>query len=306
MVNVAGVAGLHKQAQGYSNLAEAALELDVSEADRGLVHEYLAIYLAGVGRWRENETYSLSTAAIAETIGNRRLWQEAISCLALTTMWRGEIERSAELRRQVFEAAARDEDRQIQVWGLCEQAEMALLHGDSDAAARLLTQAGEIAGDLGLTEQIWLNGLLAETRRRLGDMAGARTAVDAAQAAISAAPPSAFYLTAPIAGMIAVNMALWREAPDNAALKKRAKKSIDLIARYARSFPVARPRKFLWQGIYNWAEGDEEKAAIAWQKGMASARELQMPYEEGLLLLSVGRSYRCRIERTAAVCDSGT
>ena len=288
MVNVAGIIGLHKQAQGYIRLTEEALNLDVPLPDRGLVLQYLAIYYAGAGNWAENEASCQGAIEIAEKIGNRRRWQENVSCLALALYSQGEIERSSRLRRQVLDAAAKENDRQIQVWGWLELAEIALLHGDAQEAAGFLTQAQEIGGDRGLTEEIWLHGLLGVTFLRRGDIGAAQMAVDQAQAAISRSAPGAFYLLEALSGMAEVNMALWQESPENGELKKRMQRTTGMLKQFGRSFPFSKPRSLLWQGLFTWHNGSEDKATKIWLSGLQSARELNMPYDEGLILSQLG------------------
>ena len=248
MVNVAGVTGLHKQAQGYIRLTEEALNLDVSQSDRGLVLQYLAIYYAGAGRWTENENSCQGAIEIAERIGNHRRWQENVSCLALALYSQGAIERSTALRHQVLDAASRDDDRQIQIWGWLELAEISLLQGKLQEAADFLAKSQNIEGGRGLTEEIWLFGLLGVTHLRSGAVEAARTAVDRAQAAIARSAPGAFYLLEALSGMAELNMALWQAAPESKELKKRMKSTNGMLKQFARSFPFSKPRSLLWSG----------------------------------------------------------
>ncbi|MDX1415534.1 MAG: AAA family ATPase [Candidatus Promineifilaceae bacterium] len=287
MVNVAGVAGLHKQALGYTRLADEALQLDVPLQDQGLVRQYLSIYPAGAARWAENENNCQAAIAIAETIGNRRRWLENVSCLALALYARGEIERSSQLRQQVLDAAVKEEDRQIQIWGWLELAEIALLHNMVEDALSYLNQAQGIEEGRGLTEEIWLYGLLSVAYLRQEDMAAAETAVDNAHAATSQSTPGAFYLLEALSGMAETNLALWRAAPADAELEKRCKSTVGMLKQFARSFPFSKPRSLLWAGAFAAHRGETKKAANLWQDGLQSARQLHTPYDEGLLLVQL-------------------
>ena len=287
MVNVAGIMGLHKQAQVYIRLANEALNLDVPLPDQGLVLQYLAIYYGGAGLWAENEASCLGAMDIAETVGNRRRWQENSSCLALALYSQGEIERSSQLRRQVLDAAVKVDDRQIQAWGWLELAEIGLLRGKIQEAANFLAQAKELGESLGLTEEIWLYGLLAVTHLRLGDSEAAKTAVDKAQAAVAQKTPGAFYLLEPLSGITEVNTALWLQKPEDSELKQRVQKNIAVLKQFARSFPFSNPRSLYWQGLFNQYDSSQTKATKLWLKGLQSARELKMPYDEGLILLEL-------------------
>ena len=288
MVNVAGVTGLHKQAQGYIRLTEQALNMDVSLSDRGLVLQYLAIYYGGAGRWTENETSCQGAIEIAEKIGNRRRWQENVSCLALALYSQGAIERSTDLRHQVLDAASKDDDRQIQIWGWLELAEISLLQGKLQEATDFLARAQNIEGGRDSTEEIWLFGLLGVTHLRSGAVEAAKTAVDQAQAAIARSAPGAFYLLEALSGMAELNMALWQNAPESGELKKRMKGTLAMLKQFARSFPFSKPRSLLWSGMFALHSGNGGKATKIWLEGLTSARELKMPCDEALILAQLG------------------
>ena len=56
-----------------------------------------------------------------------------------------------------------------------------------------------------------------------------------------------------------------------------------------RIYPIAKPRAWLWQGLYDWLDGKPGRARRAWQKSLAMAQKLAMPYDEALAYYEVGR-----------------
>ena len=58
---------------------------------------------------------------------------------------------------------------------------------------------------------------------------------------------------------------------------------------YARVFPIGKPQAYLWQGVFEWLLGHQGKAQKLWQKGLAVAQELEMPYDAALLHYQLAR-----------------
>lgn len=52
--------------------------------------------------------------------------------------------------------------------------------------------------------------------------------------------------------------------------------------RYARVFPIAKPRALLWQGLHYWLLGRHQRVNTLWKSGITQAEQLGMVYEEGL------------------------
>ncbi|MBI1878215.1 MAG: hypothetical protein HYR94_08320 [Chloroflexi bacterium] len=72
-------------------------------------------------------------------------------------------------------------------------------------------------------------------------------------------------------------------------LKSNAQQSCQALRQYARAFPIGQARAWLWQGLYHWLSGQPARAYSAWQKSLAAAERLTMPYEQALALYEMGR-----------------
>ncbi|MCI0527435.1 MAG: hypothetical protein L0Y56_08320, partial [Nitrospira sp.] len=72
-------------------------------------------------------------------------------------------------------------------------------------------------------------------------------------------------------------------------IKLLAGRACKALHRYARIFPIGRPRAWLWQGLYDWLAGRPSKAFKTWKKSLATAEQLVMPYEQGLTHYEIGR-----------------
>ena len=58
---------------------------------------------------------------------------------------------------------------------------------------------------------------------------------------------------------------------------------------FARVFPIARPRARLWRGLILRLSGHPSRACVVWRDGLEWAGRLDMPYEQALLHLEIGR-----------------
>jgi hypothetical protein len=68
-----------------------------------------------------------------------------------------------------------------------------------------------------------------------------------------------------------------------------AQQACDALHRYARVFPIGRPRAWLNQGRLHWLEHKTGPAWAAWRTSAQLAGQLDMPYEEGLAHYEMGQ-----------------
>jgi hypothetical protein len=83
-------------------------------------------------------------------------------------------------------------------------------------------------------------------------------------------------------------LALWErgENPADARLARRGTKE---LRRYARYFPIARPRALVNGGLESWLDGDTRAARRSWRAGLKAAHRLEMPYEAARAHYEIGR-----------------
>ena len=98
------------------------------------------------------------------------------------------------------------------------------------------------------------------------------------------------------AGIPLVYLGLWEAAKRGQygkgreeSFKKLAYQACRSLHGYARVFPIAEPRAWLWQGVFDWRDGRPSKARQAWQKSADGARRLAMPYDLALAEFEIGR-----------------
>ena len=90
------------------------------------------------------------------------------------------------------------------------------------------------------------------------------------------------------ANLPAVHLQLWETSGQYRTPAKHAARNLYI---YALMFQVGRPRAWLWRGLYNWLAGRQNKARQAWQRSIAIAESLSMPYEQSLGHFKLGRQH---------------
>ena len=109
---------------------------------------------------------------------------------------------------------------------------------------------------------------------------------------ISELQPRGPYTLYGYAGIAETYLTLWENSSaddDATALAKKARQACNALQRFARVFPIGRPRAYLYQGWYEWLSGNRARAHKTWQQSVAAAERLAMPYEEGLAHYEIGR-----------------
>ena len=91
-----------------------------------------------------------------------------------------------------------------------------------------------------------------------------------------------------------VALALWldrrgRGEGDAGPWRAMAAQAVGHLGRYARVFPIGRPRALLHQGLVAWTDGRAGRARRDWRAALAAAERLGMRYEQALALDILGR-----------------
>lgn len=294
---------LRSLADVYSRLALETASGEEDLAALAWVLQMTGIYSTGIGRWSAAFEAEERAAAINKRIGRLRWWEESRGTLALARHLHGDYVRSRELYREIYTSGHERGDRQIQVWGLTGRVESELRLGGEqhmDEAITFLERAKELLSEYqypNRPDQIQVNSLIAQVRLRRGDWELASQAAEYTAELIAAEwAPSTFYTFEAYAGVPLVYLGLWAaqlrgqySINEQGALKKTAWKACRNFHGYARVFPVAKPRAWLWQGVYDWQASKTRKAFKAWQKSLEYAERLDMLYDQGLAHYEIGR-----------------
>ena len=110
----------------------------------------------------------------------------------------------------------------------------------------------------------------------------------------AALPPVKCYWFDLYAMSAEVALALWldrrgRDGGDTGPWRAMADQAVRYLGRYARVFPIGRPRALLHRGLLAWTAGRAGPARRDWQAALAAAERLGMRYEQALALDMLGR-----------------
>ncbi len=278
---VAGIVPLPRVASSYFRLAEATLKTAYDPE----VESYLAIiyaqYQSGLGNWPEATAASDRGLEVAERLGFRRRWEDGAAVLCNVT-WGRDFDDCLIWGERMYESAARRGDSQMVSWGLLRRAEVHAARGDVDAAEVGLRHAEGMVSALGRPEQIRALGLRSLLSLERGDERAAVEAADRGASLVAEAKSIHTYCIEPYARIAQVQLAAaaaGRGDPSKTLAACRA------LGAAARIFPIALPRYCLLEGARRWQSGKRRAAASLWQRGLRSAIDLHIPYEEALLRL---------------------
>jgi len=290
----AGLIPLHTLARAYGRRAMQAARNIKDQRSLAWVCFVTGFYAIGIGRWREAEERLRQAIQINASLGDRRRWEESWVVHAHTAFFQGRFDQGTELYAELFRRTTRrEEDVQQQVWALDGQAMNLLRLGRMDQAIALLKVAAPLLASCNdRAEEISHHGLLAATRFRLGEKEPALQAAERTANLVARSHPAAPYLLEAYGGVAEVYLSLGEASSkmeESRQLLALSKEACRLLDRFARQFPIGRPRSLLNSGRLAWMGGKRRQAGKAWHRALAEAGAMQMPYEQALAHLEIGR-----------------
>jgi hypothetical protein len=137
-------------------------------------------------------------------------------------------------------------------------------------------------------------GLRAVGRFRLGQHNQAEQDAEAVLHLIERTRPVANYDLEGYAGAAEVFLSLWESSLAETgkvprALKDRARRTCDILRKFAQIFPIALPRAWAWWGWFQYLAQRRGPARRSWRLALQHAERLNMQYEQGLIHREIGR-----------------
>jgi len=253
------------------------------------------IYDIGIGRWEHVKEKTGAAIIISESLGDRRQWEECVANQANNALLKGEISRSVDLFESLLFEARRRNNQLHLVWALEGLANHKLRFGETDQAVELLEEALKtLPRDVDQITEFEVYGLLSAARVRLNNIT---LAIDAAESAMKLInrSPTAYSMFQGYSGIAEVYLHLWcnsitesTTSTDSYEYSKIAFQAIKHFRSYARIFPIGKPMALRFEGIYYLLKGKSKKAENIWSKSLATAEQLEMPYEIGIAHYELG------------------
>ncbi|MBN1954506.1 MAG: AAA family ATPase [Anaerolineae bacterium] len=297
MCMACGVSGFHALARMYSRQARETAQAVGELATQAWTLTVESLYQIGVGSWETARESTAQAVAMWQRLGDWHRLGETMGLVCWIDYFAGAFAASMAAYREIESMARQRDDVQQLFWGLIGQAEGLLRQGHAGYLERADALLEEVLtlleARIGRVEEVRAYGVLALFELRCGERQRARQAADEAMERMAQAPPVAVGMLEGYAGTAEACLALWEGSSGSAAgarreLGRAARDAGRMLRAYARVFPVGRPRAWLLQGRYEWRAGRPARARRAWQRGLVAARQMGMPYEEGLLHLEAG------------------
>ncbi|HLF29277.1 MAG TPA: AAA family ATPase [Anaerolineae bacterium] len=300
---IAGLIPLHSLAETYSQLAQETARNLAHLPTQAFMLIRISLYRVGVGRWREAEADLGEALALTEHLSDRITWIGGAAVMFLVLGRQGKFAQMAQLAAETRALAQRVENAAFEVWGLNAGAYSLLLLGQGDEALRLAEAALALAPEAENADRVArmdTYGILAKICVYQGDLSRVERTVEILEPLVLRASPTNHAALYSYGNLAEAALVLWEAAQLSGfsskpskftpqELEARARRACKALHRYARVFPVAKPAACLRQGAYDWLAGEFGKAHQNWQKALAAAERLEMPYEQGLAHYFIGQ-----------------
>ncbi|MBI6545871.1 MAG: AAA family ATPase, partial [Cyanobacteria bacterium NC_groundwater_1444_Ag_S-0.65um_54_12] len=288
-----------KLVETYVTAARHAV-VDMDPWTKAYVHSRCAMASLSLRNWDDVRSDCETAIATFDRLSDWRLANEARHWLALLAWHTGDWERTIALSGQICEAALARDDVQAQLMGLLLTAQYHLHKGKIAAALASLKQAEPLVeSSQDRINAVWHRGLVAQANLVIGCTDEARSAVLlAGQLAISCGgrilSPDNLLPTAEVA------LELWeldmqtagnKARSDNNDLKKLCYWACNQLRQINRTtqFSILKADSMRMSGKLAWLNGRTARSERLWRKAITIARDLGLPYQEGLANLEIAR-----------------
>jgi class 3 adenylate cyclase/tetratricopeptide (TPR) repeat protein len=271
-----------------------SLELAKSEGtltDFAWSHMVNMVYSATQGKWDEVHHSADISARGYRKLGARIRWQtvKSIACFAYFST--GQFSEATEALWELKRSETRETPDQILAWIYAADMVIALARDDVTLEQIHRLQRAETSV-LNHSDRLLCQGLIARGMMRLGDIGAALVAADRALATLAHHSPTAWHITAGIAGAAETYLNALAYDPGTqdlrSELQNRSLAACRALRNHAGKAPVSRPMAEVLLGRYHLEHGHHRRARGLWNRAITHADRLQMPYEKALALYHTG------------------
>jgi predicted ATPase/DNA-binding SARP family transcriptional activator len=291
---VASTIPLPSLAHLYQKLAQGMVYQFERPKSTAVVLEYAGIYAyaCSVNNWSQAEAMLAQAGALFRELGLWRYWGETQSIQGKLRVQQGRYEEAEGYFAELLTIARQHGDRAAEHWALTGLADIALRRGRPDAAQVVawLERAETLSAEYpGFTQNVLWYGLMAVARYRQGEALLALQAAEAGLHYIQRGGLVGFWAMGGFAGVADTFLSLAAASQAGAVagqpprsfagLMKSARQACRALQGFARLYPYARPRAWLYEGQYQQLAGRPAQAQRAWQHCQEWATRLGMPQE---------------------------
>ncbi|MEX0787483.1 MAG: AAA family ATPase [Anaerolineales bacterium] len=288
--------GLPGLAETFRRLAKSTAEHVGQESVTAYVLLATSVFTVGEARWEESRASLDRAIELYRRLGDWNRLGTTLMFRSHVDLFLGEFPAFSQRLRELEQLAKRSGSFLHRIWALDGQAEASLRTGNAQAVADVIPalqfSLTQIQGKGLQSEEAVVYGLLTQAFLRLNRFAEAREAADAAAERITKSPPTFYSELEGYAGPVQGYLEFWEKAGegfDRGSQEAQVNSARRLLLRFARIFPVARPRMEILEAWRTWLAGDKAGAGRKWLRAAALARSLTMPLEEAQAHQELGR-----------------
>ncbi|MET8122578.1 BTAD domain-containing putative transcriptional regulator [Micromonospora sp. NPDC005189] len=299
---IVGTLGLRRLAGRHLRAASAAVERTTDPLTACWVGIVGGLHWTGVGDWAAVDLSADRVLRLRRRTPMHRWADEVLLITAIRRYLTARYSQAAAAAAEAIASGRVRRDPVVHLWGLLVLIETALRTNPDDMAlAGWFEEAAPLLAAAARIDAARLHAATARQHLTAGRPAEAWHAIRAADHLIG--PHASFeqYAIEAHAGVPEVCLTLLELAgprgssvrgadePDPADLRSTTAAALRRLHRYARTFPMARPRALICLGRYRWLDGHAGAASRAWVRAAREAERRQMPYELARAHYELGR-----------------
>ena len=288
---LAGLLNWPRAARSYARRAEAVARRVAHPPHQSVILCYLCMHHLGQGRWGRVEAFAHEALDVVERLQDHHQRGEVATILAMLAAFRADYRAGERWCGRVRAAARRSGNTMHAAWAANMEGEYAYRLGRfEEAAGRLRESAALLAGNRDRTEEVRIRGMLAGLAARAGDWPAAAACAAAAAEEIGRNSTITCSTLEGFAGLAEARVRLLERDPGSPPARAAAGVALAALRKYARLYPIGRPRLALYKGRTHAMAGSPARAVGVWRQGLAQAVRLRMPFDAALLLEALGRN----------------
>ncbi|MEM7031947.1 MAG: AAA family ATPase, partial [Chloroflexota bacterium] len=309
------------------NLVSTYQKLSFEEADKlkaqsaqgyqdvyGWVLTLVSHYHIGMGHLSDGEKFISEAVRFNREAANLRRLIETQVNLLNTYQFRGDFKTAMKIWREIRNNGYEQGDKQAIMWSVLGEINQSVSLGQEISVSRLIHQMRDVLvinqdkiSDSEVENAIYLMERIMQECIKIGDKTTipnyisfkalvylrnanydrTHSAVGESLQVLKSSPITTYTNFTAYSCTAEASLRLLEKRPTAEHLKM-AKQACGYMDNFARAFPVGRLRANIWSGLYQWLNGNQEKAFTQWTASLKLAENQGFEFDKGLLLYELG------------------
>ena len=279
--------GMKGMAKTYLKEAHKTLEHDISKSARAVSTFPMAIVYAGWGKWQEAQELLEECLTISDEIGDWREWRQAIGLVGDIHHFRGNYETAIEKYTQAYTSTERVRHLSQMAIQLAIRSRSLFMMGCFDEAFAIATEALELDSK---TPIVTLNALpvqlLTSLRHENWDLLYQQAIILSQK--ITENQIKIYVQFDGYSVSAEAWLALLAQNPSDET-RQKAQEACSQLMSFGKTYPIGLARAKIFEARRLCLNSETQKAMVLAKEGLKLAHEFDMPYEQGLAHMVLGR-----------------